>query len=63
MSEHTVATNDVPLSSVEISTRVKGPPAVTVKVYHQNPNVAREEAVRIYAETTIALSHYSAAQE
>jgi hypothetical protein len=50
MADHTVVSNEQPLSSVEIATRQKGPPAVTVKVYHADPDVAAAEALRIYAE-------------
>jgi hypothetical protein len=48
MADHTVISNEQPLSSVEIATRQKGPPAVTVKVYHVDPEVAAREALRIY---------------
>jgi hypothetical protein len=50
MADHTVISNDQPLSSVEIATRQKGPPAVVVKVYSVDPDVAAAEALRIYDE-------------
>lgn len=50
MADHTVISNDQPLSSVEIATRQKGPPSVTVKVYHVDPEVAASEALRIYTD-------------
>jgi DNA gyrase inhibitor GyrI len=50
MADKTVVTNEQPLSSVEIATRQKGPPSVTVKVYHADPDIAAQEALRIYEE-------------
>jgi DNA gyrase inhibitor GyrI len=50
MADKTVVTNEQPLSSVEIATRQKGPPSVTVKVYHADPDTAAQEALRIYTE-------------
>lgn len=50
MADKTVVTNEQPLSSVEIATRQKGPPAVVVKVYHADPDIAAHEALRIYEE-------------
>lgn len=40
-----------PVSSVEIASRQKGEPAITVKSYHADIEVARDMAVRIYNET------------
>ena len=62
MAESHVVANDHPLSSVEIASRVKGSPAVTVKVYHALPDVAAEEALRIYAETINAVARYGTAE-
>jgi len=50
MSDHTVSTTDTPLSSVEISSRAKGPPGLVVKVYHADPDTAAREALRIYVD-------------
>jgi len=55
-----VSTNEQPQSSVEISSRVKGPPAVTVKVYHEDPEMAMEEALRLYADVVDQVAHYGA---
>ena len=63
MPEHTVSTSDAPLSSCEISSRVKGPPSVTVKVYHADPDKAASEAIRIYGETVDALDYLDASVE
>ena len=37
-------------ASVEIGSRQKGPPAVNVKVYHQDPATALEIALKLYAD-------------
>jgi hypothetical protein len=62
MTDHTVVSNDQPLSSVEIATRQKGPPAVVVKVYHADPDVAAAEAMRIYAEVFLTVQARFAAE-
>jgi hypothetical protein len=60
MADHTVVSNEQPLSSVEIATRQKGPPAVTVKVYHADPSAAALEALKIYEEVaTICRAKFS----
>ncbi len=45
-----------PVSSVEISTSAKGVPQLTVKVYDENPQEAKDTAVRLYMEGVIALN-------
>jgi hypothetical protein len=60
MTDHTVVSNEQPLSSVEIATRQKGPPSVTVKVYHADPSAAALEALKIYEEVfTIGRNRFS----
>lgn len=58
IANHTVAPFDAPLSSVEIATRQKGPPSVTVKVYHQDPDEAATEALRLYADVVANVQRY-----
>lgn len=52
----TVTESPTPQSSVQIEGRAKGPPAITVKIYHADPaeaaRLAREQydgLVRLYA--------------
>lgn len=44
-------------SSVEISQTAKGEHRVNVKVYHADPDLAAEAAIRIYKETAGLLKH------
>ena len=48
--ERAVTQTPMPASSVEIATDSKGNPKPTVKVYHDDPDEAAAEAVRIYQE-------------
>ena len=52
----TVTVDAAPLSSVQIEGRSKGPPAVTVKVYHADPAVAAARAIELYGLVT---AHYT----
>lgn len=58
MSEHTVQTSDQPLSSVEIASRAKGVPAITVKVYAVDPDDALSEALRLYDIAITGVERY-----
>jgi hypothetical protein len=53
----------VPQSSVEISDRAKGPPAVTVKAYAPSIWVAADLALKTYAFTKHRLREESDEQE
>lgn len=53
-----VITSEAPQSSVEIESRVKGPPALKVKVYSSSPRAAMAEARWLYDQT---LSDYAEA--
>jgi hypothetical protein len=48
MADHTVVSNDQPLSSVEIATRQKGPPVGDRQGVSRRPGGAAREALRIY---------------
>ncbi len=45
-----------PSCTVEIETMSKGPPKVTVRIDSDNPNEARDTAVRIYNEANALLA-------
>ena len=48
--EHQYTVSSPPVSSVEISTNAKGMPQLTVKVYCEDPEVAKNTAIRLYLE-------------
>lgn len=53
--ESSITTSSLPASSVEIATDGKGNPKPTVKVYHGDPQEAKQMAYKLYAEIVEAL--------
>jgi hypothetical protein len=52
-----------PTCTVEIETMSKGPPKVTVRIDADDPDEARDTAVRIYNETNVALAAFEEEEE
>ena len=48
--EHQYTVSSPPVSSVEISTNAKGMAQLTVKVYCEDAQVAKDTAIRLYLE-------------